>query len=55
MYNLLKKKKPMSTKPGTVDRVFEVHEESEKNESGIKPVIIKYEPEVKKTRNELHK
>jgi len=37
LYELLKKKKSFSTKSGTVYRVFEVFEESEKNESGVKP------------------
>ena len=43
------------TLPGTVDRIFELHEKYEKNESGEIPVIIKKEEETtkKKIKNSI--
>ena len=36
------------TAPGTVDRIFELHEKYGKNESGEIPVVVKKEEETKK-------
>ncbi len=33
---------------GTIDRIFEWHENQQCDESGFKPVIVKPEPEEKK-------
>ena len=45
--NIVKNKKIFKTEPGTVFRIFEIYEDSFKNESGFIPVIIKLEPEEK--------
>ena len=44
----LMKRKPFMTAPGTVYRIFEIHENYEKNESGEVPIIVKKEEEPKK-------
>ena len=42
--------KSWTTEKGTVFRVFEIYEESEKNENGDKPIFIKEEVVEKKKR-----
>ena len=46
----LKNKKKYSTIPGTVDRVFEIHKENEKDESGFIPEIKRIEKEITKKK-----
>ena len=44
----LMSRKPFKTAPGTVYRIFEIHENYEKDKSGEVPVIVKKEEEPKK-------
>ena len=44
------KGKKWTTPSGTVYRVFEMYEESEKNESGLKPIFITPDVEDKKKK-----
>lgn len=46
-----KNKKIWRTEKGTVDRIFEIYEESSKNESGEKPVFVR--PEVIQTKKKM--
>lgn len=48
----LKKVKKYNTESGTVNRVFEMHENCEKNENGEIPVFAK--PEVDKQKKRLN-
>tara|TARA_Y100000996_G_C22483001_1_gene627006 strand:+ start:199 stop:378 length:180 start_codon:yes stop_codon:yes gene_type:complete len=52
--NIVKNKKIFKTEPGTVFRIFEIYEDSFKNESGFIPVIIKLEPEEKKLKKSIN-
>lgn len=52
--NIVKNKKNFKTEPGTVFRIFEIYEDSFKNESGFIPVIIKLEPEEKKLKKSIN-
>lgn len=44
----LKTRTKFTTAPGTVDRIFELHEKYGKNEFGEIPVIVKKQEETKK-------
>ena len=46
--------KKMKTAHGTVDRVFEIHENNEKDESGQIPIIIKKEEDIGKKKKGLN-
>jgi len=47
----MKKRPTYVTEASTVNRIFEIHELNEYNESQEKPVIVKKEEEVKKIKN----
>ena len=48
-------KKPSSNfLPGTIGRIFEYNERSNKNASGFSPVFIKLEPEEKKKKRSIN-
>lgn len=52
--NIVKNKKNFKTESGTIFRIFEIYENSFKNESGFIPVIIKLEPEEKKLKKSIN-
>lgn len=48
-------KRPVSKyKPGTVARVFEIHERSSRDETGFSPVIIKLTPDEKNQKHSIN-
>jgi hypothetical protein len=50
----IKSKKKSIYQPGYVDRIFEIHINNEKDESGQIPIIIKLEPEEKKKKKSIN-
>lgn len=50
----VKSKNKSIYQPGSIERIFEVHENNEKDEKGDIPVIIKLEPEEKKKKRSIN-
>ena len=53
-FELLKNKKKHINRPGTVDIIFEIHKDYEKDERGFTPVFIKPTVEDKKIQRSLN-
>lgn len=54
LFEIIQKRPPSKFQPGTVERVFEIHERLSKDASGFTPVIIKPTPEEKKQKRSIN-
>ena len=50
----LRKKNVFKSPPGSVYRIFEIHEKNGKDESGYSPIIVKPEIDEKKKRKSIN-
>lgn len=53
-FERIKLKKKSIYGPGYIEKIFEIHANNEKDESGQIPIIIKLEPEEKKKKRSIN-
>ena len=53
-WNILKNKNKSNLQAGYIDKIFEIHENNQKDESGFLPIIIKPTLEEKKKKRSLN-
>jgi hypothetical protein len=53
-FECVKSKNKSIYQPGSIERIFELHKNNEKNEKGEIPVIIKLEPEENKKKRSIN-
>ncbi len=53
-FERIKSRQKSIYQPGYFERIFEIHNNNEKDESGQIPIIIKLEPEEKKKKRSIN-
>ena len=53
-WDIIKNRKHSNLRPGYVEKIFEIHENNQKDESGFLPIIIKPTIEEKKKKRSIN-